>query len=100
MRPTLGIPGPTRFVAAEYSSEWSYKGDTMSLTVASPPLSCDLRLTGAGQVMYSEVVGSRHSSLEPFSKLDVFENPNNIVFEDPSRLINGDRGEIVGVAVN
>jgi hypothetical protein len=41
-----------RFVAGDYSSEWSYNGDTMHLTVASPQLSYDLRLTGAGHVMY------------------------------------------------
>jgi hypothetical protein len=220
-----------RFVAGEYSSEWSYKDDTMNLTVASPRLSCDLRLTGAEQVMYAkdklgikgfiqegapedrsyyyslprveivgrisytgkggvhheidvtgqgwvdrqwgefltkswewsslrfsngarvnlynfanghqvatyqkadgstqwldsfvvrqngylrtpergvwlswgwsyefplEVEGSRHYTLEPFSRLDVFENPNNIFFEGPSRLINDNTGETVGVAV-
>jgi hypothetical protein len=43
---------------------------------------------------------SRHYTLEPFSKLDVFENPNNIFFEGPSRLINDETGETVGVAVN
>jgi predicted secreted hydrolase len=220
-----------RFVAGEYSSEWSYSGDTMNLTVASPQLSYDLRLTGADQVMYAkdklgikgfiqegaqedrsyyyslprveiagriaytgkgggrreidvtgqgwvdrqwgdfqtkswewsslrfsngarvnlynfangyqvatyqkadgstqwldsflvrqngylrtpeqgvwlswgwsyefpvQVEGSRHYTLEPFSKLDVFENPSNILFEGPSRLINDDTGETVGVAV-
>jgi hypothetical protein len=220
-----------RFAAGDYSSEWSYNGDTMHLTVASPQLSYDLRLTGAGQVMYAkdklgvkgfiqegaqedrsyyfslprveivgritytgkggvqreidvtgqgwvdrqwgdfltkswewssvrfsngarvnlynfanghqvatyqkadgstqwldsylvrqngylrtpergvwlswgwsyefpvEVEGSRHYTLEPFSKLDVYENPNNIFFEGPSRLINDDTGETVGVAV-
>ena len=46
-----------------------------------------------------EVEGS-HYTLEPFSKLDVFENPNNIFFEGPSRLINDETGETVGVAVN
>jgi hypothetical protein len=46
------------------------------------------------------VEGSRHYTLEPFSKLDVFENPNNIFFEGPSRLINDETGEMVGVAVN
>src|SRR5882757_7822820 len=209
-----------RFVAGEYSSEWSYEGDIMNLTVASPQLSYAVRLTGAAQVMYAkdklgiegfiqegadadrsyyyslprveivgritytgkggvrrqidvtgqgwvdrqwgdfltkswewssmhfangdqvatyqkadgstqwldsflvrqngylrtpkrgvwlswgwsyeflvEVEGSRHYTLEPFSKLDVFENPNNILFEGPSRLINDDTGETVGVAV-
>jgi len=44
--------GPFR--RGEYSSEWSYNGDTMQLTVASPRLSYDLRLTGAEQVMYAE----------------------------------------------
>src|SRR6267143_6949701 len=43
-----------RFVAGKYSSEWSYKGDTMNLTVASPQLSYAVRLTGAGQVMYAK----------------------------------------------
>src|SRR5260370_4555139 len=43
-----------RFVAGEYSSEWSYEGDAMNLTVASPRLSYALRLTGAGQVMYAK----------------------------------------------
>ena len=43
-----------RFVAGEYSSEWSYKGDTMNLTVASPQLSYAVRLTGAAQVMYAK----------------------------------------------
>jgi CrtC N-terminal lipocalin domain len=43
-----------RFVAGEYSSEWSYNGDTMNLTVASPQLSYGLRLTGADQVMYAK----------------------------------------------
>jgi len=220
-----------RFVAGEYRSEWSYKGHSMDLTVASPQLSYELRLTGMEQVMYAEdkleikgfiqegaqhdrsyyyslprveivgritysgkggvryeidvtgqgwvdrqwgdfltkswewsslrfsngarvnlynfangyqvatyqkadgstqwldsflvrqngylrtpeqgvwlswgwsyefpveVEGSRHYTLEPFSKLDVFENPNNIFFEGPSRLINDDTGEAVGVAV-
>jgi len=46
-----------------------------------------------------EVEGSRHYTLDPFSKLDVFENPNNIFFEGPSRLINDDTGATVGVAV-
>src|SRR6266404_4379398 len=41
-----------RFAAGEYSSEWSYSGDTMHLTVASPQLSYDLRMTGLEQVMY------------------------------------------------
>jgi len=220
-----------RFVASKYSSEWSYKGDSMNLTVASPEVSYNLRLTGAEQVMYAkdklgikgliqegaqedrsyyyslprveivgrisyigkggvrleidvtgqgwvdrqwgdfltkswewsslrfsngarvnlynfangyqvatyqkadgstqwldsflvrqngylktpkqrvwlswgwsyefpvEVEGSRHYTLDPFSKLDVFENPNNIFFEGPSRLINDDTGATVGVAV-
>jgi hypothetical protein len=95
-----------RFVAGEYSSEWSYKGDTMNLTVASPQLSYAVRLTGAGQVMWGwsyefpvEVEGSHHYTLEPFSKVDVYENPNNIFFEGPARLINDDTGETVGVAV-
>jgi len=220
-----------RFVSGEYSSEWSYRDKTMKLTVASPQLSYDLRLTGAEQVMYAEdklsikgfiqegaqedrsyyyslprveivgrvtyagnggvrhqidvtgqgwvdrqwgdfltkswewssmrfsngarvnlynfandyqvatyqkadgstqrldsfivrqngylrtpergvwlswgwsyefpveVEGSRHYTLEPFSKLDVFENPSNIFFEGPSRLINDDTGQTVGVAV-
>src|SRR5216683_3258452 len=43
-----------RFVAGEYSSEWSYKGENMNLTVASAHLSYDLRLTGAEQVMYAK----------------------------------------------
>ncbi len=43
--------------------------------------------------------GSRHYTLEPFSKLDVYESPNNILFEGPSRLINDDTGEAVGLAV-
>ncbi len=34
-----------------------------------------------------EIEGSRHYTLEPFSKLDVYENPSNIFFEGPSRLI-------------
>jgi predicted secreted hydrolase len=220
-----------RFVAGDYSSEWSYKDNAMNLTVASSQLSYDLRLTGAEQVMYAkdklgimgfiqegapqdrsyyyslprveiagrityigkggvrheidvtghgwvdrqwgdfltkswewsslrfsngarvnlynfangyqvatyqkadgstqwfesflvrqngylrtpergvwlswgwsyefpvEVEGSRHYTLEPFSKLDVYENPNNIFFEGPSRLINEDTGETVGAAV-
>jgi predicted secreted hydrolase len=46
-----------------------------------------------------EVEGSRHYTLEPFSKLDVYENPNNIFFEGPSHLIEDDKGETVGVAV-
>ncbi len=37
-----------------------------------------------------EIEGSRHYTLEPFSKLDVYENPANILFEGPSRLINDD----------
>jgi predicted secreted hydrolase len=204
-----------RFAAADYTSEWSYNGDTMHLTVASPQLSYDLRLTGANRVMYAkdklgiegfiqegasddrsyyyslprveidvtgqgwvdrqwgdfltkswewsslrfsngarvnlyhfangyqvttyqnadgstqwldsflvrqngylrspergvwlswgwsyefpvEVEGSRHYTLEPFSKLDVYETANNVLFEGPSRLINDDTGETVGVAV-
>jgi len=43
-----------RFVAGGYSSEWSNKGDTMNLTVASPQLSYDLRLTRCEQVMYAK----------------------------------------------
>ena len=220
-----------RFVAGDYSSEWSYKASAMNLTVTSSQLSYDLRLTGVEQVMYAEdklrikgfiqegaqedqsyyyslprveivgrisysgkggirheidvtglgwvdrqwgdfltkswewsslrfsngarvnlynfangyqvatyqkadgstqwldsfvvrqngylrtpergvwlswgwryefpvdVEGSRHYTLEPFSKLDVFENPSNIFFEGPSRLINDDTGDTVGVAV-
>jgi len=75
-----------RFVAAEYSSERSYKDDAMNLTVASPQLAYDLRLTGADQVMCAK------------DKLGI-ENPNNIFFEGPSRLINGDTGKKVVVAV-
>jgi hypothetical protein len=45
------------------------------------------------------VEGGRHYTLEPFSKLDVFENPANIFFEGPSRLINDETAETVGVAV-
>src|SRR5947209_7740214 len=116
----------------------------MHLRVASPRLSYDLHLTGAGQVMYAkvnlsnflngyqvatcqktdgatqwldsfvihqngylktpqqgvwvswgwsyelpvEVEGSRRYTLEPFSKLDVYELPLNALFEGPSRLIN------------
>jgi hypothetical protein len=58
----------------------------MNLTVASPQLSHDLRLTGAEQVMNAK------------DKLGI-KNPNNIFFEGPSRVIDGDRGETVGVAV-
>jgi hypothetical protein len=43
-----------RFVSGEYSSEWSYKDDTMNPTVASPQLSYDLQLTGAEQVIYAK----------------------------------------------
>src|SRR5260370_622535 len=43
-----------RFVAGDYSSEWSYNGDTMHLTVASPQLSYDLHLIVAEQVMYAK----------------------------------------------
>jgi predicted secreted hydrolase len=43
-----------RFAAGDYKSEWSYNCDTMHLTVASPQLSYDLRLTGAEQVMYAK----------------------------------------------
>jgi hypothetical protein len=220
-----------RFAAGEYSSEWSFRGDTMNLTVASSRLSYNLRLTGAEQVMYAkdklgikgfiqegaqedrsyyyslprvdiagritytgkggvrreidvtgqgwvdrqwgdfltkswewsslrfsngtrvnlynfangyqvatyqkadgstqwldsflvrqngylrtpergvwlswgwtyefpvEVEGSRHYTLEPFSKLDVFENPSNVFFEGPSRLINDHTGQTIGVSV-
>jgi hypothetical protein len=220
-----------RFAAGEYSSEWSYSGDDMRLSVASPRLSFALRLTGAKQVMYAkdklriegfiqegapedrsyyyslprvqiagritytgkggisreidvtgegwvdrqwgdfltnswewsslrfsngarvnlynfangyqvatyqkadgstqwmdsfllhqngylrtpkkgiwlswgwsyefpvEVEGSRHYTLEPFSKLDVYENTDSILFEGPSHLINDDTGERVGIAV-
>jgi hypothetical protein len=45
------------------------------------------------------VEGSRHYTLEPFSKLDIYENPNNTLFEGPSRLINDETGETVGLAV-
>jgi hypothetical protein len=58
----------------------------MNLTVASPQLSYDLRLTGAEQSMYAT------------DKLGI-KNPNNIFFEGPSRFINGETGETVGVAV-
>jgi hypothetical protein len=220
-----------RFVAGDYSSEWSYNGDAMNLTVASPQLSYDLRLTDVAQVMYAKdklgvkgfiqegapedrsyyyslprvqiagrvtytgrggvrreidvagqgwvdrqwgdfvtaswewsslrfnngarvnlynfyngyqvatyqkadgstqwfdsfvirqngylktpergvwlswgwsyefpvmVEGSRHYTLEPFSKLDAYENPTGVLFEGPSRLINDDTGETVGIAV-
>jgi len=47
-----------------------------------------------------EVEGSRHYTLEPFSKLDVYETPSNTLFEGPSRLINDETGETVGVAVS
>jgi hypothetical protein len=43
-----------RFVAGDYSSEWSYKASAMNLTVTSSQLSYDLRLTGVEQVMYAE----------------------------------------------
>jgi hypothetical protein len=221
-----------RFVAGEYKSDWSFEGDTMNLTVASPKLSYALRLTNAGQVMYAkdklgikgfiqegapeersyyyslprvqiagrityagkggvrreidvtgqgwvdrqwgefltkswewtslrfsngarvnlynffngyqvatyqkadgstqwmdsflvhqngylktpergvwlswgwsyefpvEVEGSRRYTLEPFSRLDVYESPNNVLLESPSHLINDDTGETVGVAVS
>ena len=46
-----------------------------------------------------EVEGSRHYTLKPFSKLDVYETRSNVLFEGPSRLINDDTGETVGVAV-
>jgi CrtC N-terminal lipocalin domain/Lipocalin-like domain len=220
-----------RSAAGEYTSEWSYEGDTMNLTVASPQLSYAVRITGVGQVMYAKdklgingfiqegasgdrsyyyslprvqiegrvsyagkggvrrdidvtgqgwvdrqwgdfltkswewssvrfsngarlnlynfanghqvatyqkadgstqwldsfvvrqngylktpgrgvwlswgwsyefptaVEGSRRYTLEPFSKLDVFESGNNVLFEGPSRLINDETGETVGVAV-
>jgi predicted secreted hydrolase len=219
------------FRAGELSSSWTYQGDTMKLTVASPQLSCDLHLAGAGQIMYAkdklgiegfiqegapadrsyyysvprlgvvgrisytgkggvqreidvtgqgwvdrqwgdfltnswewssvrfsngarvnlynfangyqvatyqradgstswldsfvirqngylktpekgvwlswgwsyefpvEVEGSRHYTLEPFSKLDVYETPANTMFEGPSHLINDETGEVVGIAV-
>lgn len=44
--------------------------------------------------------GSRHYTLEPFSRLDVYESPTNTLFEGPSRLINDHTGETVGVAVS
>jgi len=220
-----------RFVAGQYRSEWSYSGDTMNLTVASPQLSYAVSLTGAGQVMFAKdklgiegfiqegapgdlsyyyslprvqlvgrityigkggvrreidvtgqgwvdrqwgdfltnawewsslrfsngarvnlynfangyqvatyqkadgstqwldtflirqngylrtpekgiwlswgwsyefpvaVEGSRRYALVPFSKLDVYEQTNSILFEGPSRLINDETGETVGVAV-
>jgi hydroxyneurosporene synthase CrtC len=220
-----------RFVAGDYSSEWSYDGDAMNLTVASPQLSYALRITGAADVTYAKdklgiegfiregapedrsyyyslprvqlvgritytgkggvrreidvtgqrwvdrqwgnfltrswewsslrfssgarvnlynfangyqvatyqkadgstqwldsvvlhqnsylrtpkqgvwlswgwsyefpvaVEGSRRYTLEPFSKLDVYEMPGNVLFEGPSRLINAETGETVGVAV-
>ena len=220
-----------RFVAADYSSQWSYEGETMRLTVTSPHLSYALQITGAGDVMYAKdkldvqgfiqeggqeersfyyslprvqlvgritytgkggvrreidvtgqgwvdrqwgdfltkswewsslrfsngarvnlynfansyqvatyqradgstqwldsflirqdgylrtpaqgvwlswgwsyefpvaVEGSRHYTLEPFSKLDIYETPGNVFFEGPSRLINAETGEMVGVAV-
>jgi hypothetical protein len=47
-----------------------------------------------------KVEGSRHYTLDPFSKLDVYETLNNTLFEGPSRLINDDTGEMVGVAVS
>jgi hypothetical protein len=43
-----------QFVAGDYSSSWSYEGDLMHLTVASPRLSCDVRITGASHVMYAK----------------------------------------------
>lgn len=73
-----------RFVATEYNSEWSYKGDAMNLTIASPQLACDLRLTNADQVMYAK------------DKLDI-KHPNNISFEGP--FAPRDARETVGVAV-
>jgi hypothetical protein len=47
-----------------------------------------------------EVEGSRRYTLEPFSRLDVYESPNNVLLESPSHLINDDTGETVGVAVS
>jgi CrtC N-terminal lipocalin domain len=46
-----------------------------------------------------EVEGSRQYTSEPFSKLDVYETANNTLFEGPSRLVNDDTGETVGIAV-
>jgi predicted secreted hydrolase len=43
-----------RFAAGDFTSEWSFQGDSMHLRVASPKLSCDLSLTGASQVMYAK----------------------------------------------
>jgi predicted secreted hydrolase len=48
----------------------------------------------------TEVEGSRRYTLEPFSKLDVYESPTNALFEGPSHIINDETGETVGVAVN
>ena len=38
---------------SDYSGEWSFTDDAMHVTVASPTLLFDLRLTGARQVMYA-----------------------------------------------
>jgi hypothetical protein len=46
-----------------------------------------------------DVEGRRRYTLEPFSKLDVYETQANTLFEGPSHLINDETGETVGVAV-
>src|SRR6266851_2244382 len=56
---SAGLPRDQRVITAmsgftDYSSEWSYNGDAMHLTVASQRLSYDLRLTVAEQVMYAK----------------------------------------------
>jgi CrtC N-terminal lipocalin domain/Lipocalin-like domain len=46
------------------------------------------------------IEGSRRYTLEPLSKLDIYESASNALFEGPSRIINDDTGETVGIAVN
>jgi predicted secreted hydrolase len=43
-----------RYDVGNYTGEWSFAGDAMRVTVESSAVQFDLRLTGAGQVMYAK----------------------------------------------
>jgi hypothetical protein len=47
-----------------------------------------------------DIEGSRAYTLKPFGRQDVYVTPGNTLFEGPSRLIDDNTGEVVGVAVS
>jgi predicted secreted hydrolase len=46
-----------------------------------------------------DIEGSREYTLKPYGQKDVYVTPENTLFEGPSRLIDDNTGEVVGVAV-